>query len=38
MTKSAQVGDFCPTETWPDCGKRQSDQQHNIIYAPPVVV
>jgi transposase-like protein len=25
------VGDFCPDETCPDYGKRQSDQQHNII-------
>jgi transposase-like protein len=31
MTKFAQVGDFCPDETCPDYGKRQSDQQHNII-------
>jgi len=31
MTKFAQVGDFCPEETCPDYGKRQSDQQHNII-------
>jgi transposase-like protein len=31
MTKFAQVGDFCPDETCPDFGKRQSDQQHNII-------
>ena len=31
MTKFAQVGDFCPSETCPDYGKRQSDQQHNII-------
>jgi hypothetical protein len=30
MTKFAQVGDFCPDETCPDYGKRQSDQQHNI--------
>jgi len=31
MTKFAQVGDFCPDETCPDYGKRQSDWQHNII-------
>jgi transposase-like protein len=31
MTKFAQVGDFCPDETCPDYGKRQSDRQHNII-------
>jgi len=31
MTKFAQVGDFCPDETCPDYGKRQSDHQHNII-------
>ena len=31
MTKFAQVGDFCPNETCPDYGKRQSDQQHNVI-------
>ena len=31
MTKFAQVGDFCPDETCPDYGKRQGDQQHNII-------
>ena len=31
MTKFAQVGDFCPEESCPDCGKRQDDQQHNII-------
>ncbi len=31
MTKFAQVGDFCPDETCADYGKRQSDQQHNII-------
>jgi len=31
MTKFAQVGDFCPDETCPDYGKRQSDQQHNVI-------
>ena len=27
----AQVGDFCPNETCADYGKRQSEQQHNII-------
>ena len=31
MTKFAQVGDFCPDESCPDYGKRQDDQQHNII-------
>jgi transposase-like protein len=31
MTKYAQVGDFCPDETCADYGKRQSDQQHNIV-------
>jgi len=31
MTKFAQVGDFCPNETCTDYGKRQSDQQHNIV-------
>jgi len=31
MTKFARVGDFCPDETCPDHGKRQSDQQHNIV-------
>jgi len=31
MTKFAQVGDFCPDETCPDFGKRQGNQQHNII-------
>ncbi len=31
MTKFAQVGDFCSDESCPDCGKRQDDQQHNII-------
>jgi transposase-like protein len=31
MTKFAQVGDFCPDETCTDYGKRQSDQQHNIV-------
>jgi transposase-like protein len=31
MTKFAQVGDFCPDETCPDYGKRQGNQQHNII-------
>jgi len=31
MTKFAQVGDFCPSETCADYGKRQSEQQHNII-------
>jgi transposase-like protein len=31
MTKFAQVGDFCPSKTCPDYGKRQSVQQHNII-------
>jgi len=31
MTRFAQVGDFCPEETCPDYGKRQGDQQHNII-------
>jgi len=31
MTKFAQVGDFCPDKTCADYGKRQSDQQHNII-------
>ena len=31
MTKFAQVGDFCPDETCPDYGKRQSDEQHNIV-------
>ena len=31
MTKFAQVGDFCPDETCADYGKRQSDQQHNIV-------
>jgi transposase-like protein len=31
MTKFAQVGDFCPDETCPDYGKRQSDHQHNVI-------
>jgi transposase-like protein len=31
MTKFAQVGDFCPNETCADYGKRQSDQQHNIV-------
>ena len=31
MTKFAQVGDFCPNETCADCGKRQSEQQHNIV-------
>jgi transposase-like protein len=25
------VGDFCPNETCTDYGKRQSEQQHNII-------
>jgi transposase-like protein len=31
LTKFAQAGDFCPGETCPDYGKRQSDQQHHII-------
>ena len=31
MTKFAQVGDFCPNETCADYGKRQSEQQHNIV-------
>jgi transposase-like protein len=31
MTKFAQVGDFCPNETCADYGRRQSDQQHNIV-------
>jgi len=31
MAKFAQVGDFCPNETCTDYGKRQSDQQHNIV-------
>jgi transposase-like protein len=31
MTKFAQVGDFCPDETCPDYGKRQGNQQHNMI-------
>ena len=31
MSKFAQVGDFCPDETCPDYGKRQSDHQHNVI-------
>ena len=31
MTKFAQVGDFCPDETCLDYGKRQDEQQHNII-------
>ena len=31
MTKFAQVGDFCPDETCADYGKRQSEQQHNIV-------
>jgi transposase-like protein len=31
MSQLAQVGDFCPNEDCPDCGKLQSDQQHNII-------
>jgi transposase-like protein len=31
MTKFAQVGGFCPDETCPDYGKRQGNQQHNII-------
>ena len=31
MSKFAQVGDFCPNETCSDYGKRQSEQQHNII-------
>ena len=31
MTKFAQVGDFCPDETCADYGKRQSDEQHNIV-------
>ena len=31
MSKFAQVGDFCPNEICSDCGKLQSDQQHNII-------
>ena len=30
MTKFAQVGDFCPNESCPDYGKRQSELQHNI--------
>ena len=31
MPEFAQVGDFCPNEICPDYGKRQSEQQHNII-------
>ena len=31
MTKFAQVGDFCPNKTCADYGKRQSDQQRNIV-------
>lgn len=31
MSEFAQVGDFCPNETCTDYGKRQSDQQHNIV-------
>ena len=31
MTKFAQVGDFCPNETCTDYGKRQNEQQHNIV-------
>ena len=31
MTEFAQVGDFCPNETCSDYGKRQGDQQRNII-------
>ena len=31
MTKFAQVGDFCPNKTCADYGKRQRDQQHNIV-------
>jgi transposase-like protein len=31
MSKFAQVGDFCPNEMCSDQGKRQSEQQHNII-------
>ena len=31
MSKLTQVGDFCPNETCSDYGKRQSEQQHNII-------
>jgi transposase-like protein len=31
MSEFAQVGDFCPNETCADCGKHQSEQQHNIV-------
>jgi len=31
MSMFAQVGDFCPNEICSDYGKRQSEQQHNII-------
>jgi len=31
MSKLAQVGDFCPNGSCSDYGKRQSEQQHNII-------
>jgi transposase-like protein len=31
MSQFAQVGDFCPYETCSDYGKRQSEEQHNII-------
>jgi transposase-like protein len=31
MPKFAQVGDFCPDKACADYGKRQSDQQHNIV-------
>jgi transposase-like protein len=31
MPEFARVGDFCPNEICSDYGKRQSEQQHNII-------
>jgi O-methyltransferase involved in polyketide biosynthesis len=31
MSKFAQVGDFCPNKACADYGKRQGEQQHNII-------
>lgn len=31
MPGFAQVGDFCPNKVCVDYGKRQSEQQHNII-------
>jgi len=31
MSKFAQVGDFCPNKACADYGKRQGEQQHNVI-------